>query len=152
VGARFRPPMLNLLSIARFLNQFRLLCTLCRSVCNCRLTGLAILPAVAEGLPKSSGAAPNYPTVNSHKAKPIRPKSGLPTSFTLVGRMGARFDDRLQICVSGGTSMRFRMSEYGLCPRQESVLDDRREGGAEQVCVEHYRARPVAENHHSWLK
>ena len=29
--------------------------------------------------------------------------------------------------------MRFRTSEYDLCPLQESALDNRREGGAEQV-------------------
>jgi hypothetical protein len=53
---------------------------------------------------------------------------GLPTSFTLVRRMGARFDGTLQICVFDGTSMRFRTSECDLYPLQESVLDNRREG------------------------
>lgn len=48
--------------------------------------------------------------------------------------------------------MRFRTSEYDLCPLQESVLDKDMKGGAEQVCVEPYIARPVAENHHSWLR
>jgi hypothetical protein len=61
------------------------------------------------------------------------PKLELPTSFTRVRRIGARFDGTLQICVSDGTSMRFRTSEYDLCPLQERVLDNRREGGPEQV-------------------
>ena len=56
------------------------------------------------------------------------------TNFLYAGScIGARFDGTLQICVSDGTSMRFRTSEYDLCPLQERVLDNRREGGAEQV-------------------
>jgi hypothetical protein len=66
--------------------------------------------------------------------------------------MGARFDGTLQICVSGGTSMRFRTSEYDLCPLQESVLDNRREGVRNKYVLKPYIARPVAENHQSWLR
>jgi len=81
----------------------------------------------------------------------MRPKIRTTTSFTLVRRISAGFDGTLQICVSDGTSMRFRTSEYDLCPLQERVLDNRREGVRNKLWVEPYRARPVAENHHSWL-
>jgi len=73
VGAMFCPPMLNVLSIARLLNQFLLLCTLCRRSAR-RLTGLAILPALLRGPPNPHGPSPKYPTVNSRKAKPMWPK------------------------------------------------------------------------------
>jgi hypothetical protein len=39
--------------------------------------------------------------------------------------MGARFDGTLQMQVSAGTSMRFRTSEYDLCPLQASVSRQR---------------------------
>jgi hypothetical protein len=150
-GCYVSPPMLNLLLIAQLLNQFPLLCTLCRSCLQSSLDRFCNTARLAEGPAKSSWAAPKYPTVNSQKAKPCGPKLELPTSFTLVRRMGARFDGTLQIYVSDGTSMRFRTPESDLCPLQEHVLDNRREGGAEQVMCEPYIARPVAENHHSWL-
>jgi len=39
--------------------------------------------------------------------------------------MGARFDGTLRMRVSDGTSVRFRTSEYDLCPLQESVTRQR---------------------------
>jgi hypothetical protein len=104
---------------------------------------------LAEVPSKSSWAAPKL--VNSQKAKPMRPKirTQLPSGWFVVWVQG--FDGTLQICGSDGRSMRFRTFEYDLCPLQESVLDKDMKGG-EQVCVEPYIARPVAENHHSWLK
>jgi hypothetical protein len=134
--------MLNLLSIAQLRNQFPLLCTLCRGCLHSSPDRSCNTARLAEGPNKSSWAAPKYPTVNSQKPKPCGPKLELPTSFTRVRRIGARFDGTLQICVSDGTSMRFRTSEYDLCPLQERVLDNRREGVRNKLCVEPYRAAP----------
>ena len=132
-GCNVSPPMLNLLLIAQLLLQFTLVCALCRSYLQSSLDRSCNTARLAEGPNKSSWAAPKYPTVNSQEPKPCGPKLELPTSFTRVRRIGARFDGTLQICVSDGTSMRFRTSEYDLCTLQERVLDNRREGGAEQV-------------------
>ena len=64
--------------------------------------------------------------VNSQKAQPMRPiVRTTQQSFTLVRRMGARFDGTLRMRVSDGTSVRFRTSEYDLCPLQESVTRQR---------------------------
>src|ERR1700692_380713 len=40
---------------------------------------------------------------------------------------------RFRFAYPTGHSMRFRPSAYDLCPLHESALDNRREGGAEQV-------------------
>jgi len=111
---------------------------------SCNTARLAEAPTNPQG--------PRRSTPRLQKPKPCGPKLELPTSFTRVRRIGARFDGTLQICVSHGTSMRFRTSEYDLCPLQERILDNPREGVRNKLCVEPYRARPVAENHHSWLR
>ena len=124
------------------------------AVCTRRLTGLAaILPALPRGPAKSSWAGPKYPTVNSQKAKPMRPKIRT-TNFLHAGSslwvQGSMA--RLRFAYTTGHRCGSEPPSKKLCPLQESVLDNRREGGAEQECVEPYTERPVAENHHSWLR
>jgi hypothetical protein len=67
-------------------------------------------------------------------------------------RWFVRFDGTLQMRVSAGTSMRFERRVRPVSTAGERHSTTRREGGTEQVCVEPYSARPVAENHHSWLR
>src|ERR1700686_4975241 len=102
-GCNVSPPMLNLLSIAQLRNQFSLLCTLFRGCLHSSPDRSCNTARLAEGPNKSSWTAPKYPTVDSQKPKPCGPKLELPTSFTLVRRIGARVDGTLQICVSDGT-------------------------------------------------
>ena len=102
VGAMFRPNAQPAIDCATPESIFAL-CTLCRGCLHSSPDRSCNTARLAEGPNKSSWAAPKYPTVNSQKPKPCGPKLELPTSFTLVRRIGARVDGTLQICVSDGT-------------------------------------------------